>query len=158
MQGRTYKYFTGQVLYPFGHGLSYTSFAYADPKARRMPTARRRSRSTYQHRRVRRRRGRGALSLPPRRRNSRSVPCRAFTRPTGQGRKRTVSFTLDERALEHGGPDRHALGPAGQRFELWVGGGQPVSRPGLATAPGAASSFTIHWSDTGPAKVRAAAL
>lgn len=26
MQGRTYKYFKGEVLYPFGHGLSYTQF------------------------------------------------------------------------------------------------------------------------------------
>lgn len=28
MQGRTYKYFKGEPLYPFGHGLSYTHFSY----------------------------------------------------------------------------------------------------------------------------------
>lgn len=32
MQGRTYRYFKGQALYPFGHGLSYTHFAYSDLK------------------------------------------------------------------------------------------------------------------------------
>lgn len=29
MQGRTYRYFKGQPLYGFGHGLSYTSFRYS---------------------------------------------------------------------------------------------------------------------------------
>jgi beta-glucosidase len=29
MKERTYKYFTGSPLYPFGHGLSYTTFSYS---------------------------------------------------------------------------------------------------------------------------------
>ncbi len=32
MQGRTYKYFEGEPLYPFGFGLSYTRFEYSDIK------------------------------------------------------------------------------------------------------------------------------
>jgi beta-glucosidase len=32
MAGRTYRYFAGNVLYPFGHGLSYTAFEYGRPK------------------------------------------------------------------------------------------------------------------------------
>lgn len=35
MQGRTYRYFKGKALYPFGYGLSYTDFRYSSLK---MPT------------------------------------------------------------------------------------------------------------------------
>ncbi len=30
MEGRTYRYFEGEPLYPFGHGLSYTKFQYSN--------------------------------------------------------------------------------------------------------------------------------
>ena len=36
MQGRTYRYFEGTPLYPFGYGLSYTRFAYSELQ---LPTA-----------------------------------------------------------------------------------------------------------------------
>ncbi len=36
MKGRTYRYFEGEPLYPFGYGLSYTQFAYRNL---RLPTA-----------------------------------------------------------------------------------------------------------------------
>lgn len=32
MKGRTYRYFRGEPLYPFGYGLSYTSYQYGKPK------------------------------------------------------------------------------------------------------------------------------
>ena len=31
-KGKTYRYYTGQPLYPFGHGFSYTKFKYSDMK------------------------------------------------------------------------------------------------------------------------------
>jgi beta-glucosidase len=39
MKNRTYRYFTGQPLYPFGHGLSYTKFSYTGLKLDRNAVA-----------------------------------------------------------------------------------------------------------------------
>ncbi|MBF0440923.1 MAG: glycoside hydrolase family 3 C-terminal domain-containing protein [Oligoflexales bacterium] len=38
-KGRTYMYFKGEVLYPFGYGLSYTNFQYANMKMDRKKVA-----------------------------------------------------------------------------------------------------------------------
>ena len=40
MNGRTYRYFTGEPLYPFGFGLSYTTFSYQNARATVAPDGR----------------------------------------------------------------------------------------------------------------------
>jgi beta-glucosidase len=38
MKGRTYRYFEGEPLFPFGFGLSYSTFEYSGLSAKRTPT------------------------------------------------------------------------------------------------------------------------
>src|SRR4029453_7660422 len=38
MRNRTYRYFKGDVLYPFGHGLSYSTFEYSGLRVQRIGT------------------------------------------------------------------------------------------------------------------------
>ena len=60
-----------------------------------------------------------------------------------KGETKTVQLTLDERAMS-------VVDPRGTRriipgkVELWVGGGQPVSREGLSEPAGAKTSFLIR--------------
>ncbi|GAA4777946.1 glycoside hydrolase family 3 C-terminal domain-containing protein [Stakelama sediminis] len=142
MKNRTYRYFTGKPLYPFGYGLSYTQFAYDKPVL---------SASTLQAGKplgvdaVVRNTGKRAgdeivqlyISFP----KVPGAPIRAlrgFTRVhLNPGESRKVHFDLTPRDLS-------SVTEAGKRvvaggaYTLSVGGGQPGT-----DAPTASAAFTI---------------
>jgi beta-glucosidase len=148
MAGRTYRYFTGEALYPFGFGLSYTSFHYDNLLLDKPSVA---AADTLKVSVDVSNTGQAAsdevaqvyLSHP----GVDGAPLRAlagFQRlHLAPGEKKTVSFEL-------GGRDLSTVDSAGMRritagkVDLWVGGGQPVvARAGLAKPAGVAAQFTI---------------
>ncbi len=150
MKGRTYRYFTGEPLYPFGHGLSYTTFAYSAVKvsqANGVATVTATVTNT------------GGMDsdevaqLYISHAGKAGAPIRAlkgFQRlHLKKGESRQVSFTLDDRALslvDQQGVRKLEPGTV----EVWVGGGQPLSRPGLTQAPGVRGQFRVTQSKTLP--------
>jgi len=149
MAGRTYRYFTGEPLYPFGYGLSYTTFRYANPKVDHASIA-----------------ADGSVTVSVDVTNSgttasdevvqlylshekiAAAPLRELRGFQGIHLKpsetKTVTFTLRDR-------DISVVDAAGKRViapgevKVWIGGGQPDT-----SAVGAASSFRITSSATLP--------
>jgi beta-glucosidase len=147
MAKRTYRYFDGEPLYPFGFGLSYTSFAYDQP--------------TVDHAQIS---AKDAITISVNVKNTGSVagdevvqlylthegmngaPLRSlagFARVhLDRGEKRAVKFVLRNRDLsivdESG---KHRIVPG--KVEAWIGGGQPVATSTLAKPAGAATQLTI---------------
>src|SRR5437667_20425 len=147
MNGRTYRYLTEQPLYPFGYGLSFSSFHYSDGKITPDQVA-----------------SGTAVTASARVTNASSVagdevvelylshpgvdgaPIRAlagFRRMhLAASASQTVSFTLHDRDLslvDDNGVRRVVPGPV----EVWIGGGQPVSGPGQPPTEGVSAKFTI---------------
>ena len=136
MQGRTYKYFKGEPLYPFGHGLSYTHFSYAASAAKpKSVCAGCGVTLTVDVKNDGRRAGDEVVQVYVSRPGA-AAPnstLAAFTRVTLKaGEQRRLSFKLDGKALstvDATGKRNVEAGPA----TVWIGGGQPagptVTRP-----------------------------
>ncbi len=114
MEGRTYRFFRGTPLYPFGHGLSYTSFSYASPTVNR--TSLRRSDSVTVSVTVKNtgtRRGDEVVQLYARHVGSkvtRSIKdLRGFRRITLEpGQQRVVRFVVPASLLRYWNSETHA--------------------------------------------------
>lgn len=143
MKGRTYRYFEGTPLYPFGHGLSYTRFSYA--KARVSAAGIDAGQALTVSVEVRNSGQRAGdevvqayLGYPP---GDALAPKRSlvgFQRVhLAPGESRRVTFELDPRRLS-------SVDAAGQRavlpgdYGVFLGGGQP------GDADGERAGFTIR--------------
>jgi len=137
MAGRTYRYFGGPPEYRFGHGLSYTQFAYQRPKvsARRLAAGKEQL-VTVRVRNAGKVAGDEVVQLylsTPGRPDTPLRSLKGYERiHLAAGETGTVSFRLTPRDLafaDASGVMRIAPGD----YHLWVGGGQPNAAPGRET-------------------------
>ena len=151
MAGRTYRYFTGEALYPFGYGLSYTRFDYAAPVLDRVRVrAGETVAVTVAVTNSGARDGAEVVQLYVSRPGEKG-PIRAlqgFQRVALKaGETRQVRFALDARALsvvDAAGARHVELG----RVDLWIGGGQPGGRKGLVPPSGVPTSLEVSGRTT----------
>ena len=119
MKGRTYRYMTDKPLFPFGYGLSYTTFAYGDASLNGMtitiPVTNTGSRDGEEIVQV-------YLSRP----NDPEGPIqtlRAFKRVSiPKGKTTEVSLTLDEKSLEWFDTETNTMRPLKGAYTIHYGG------------------------------------
>jgi beta-glucosidase len=131
MKGRTYRYFEGQPVYPFGYGLSFTRFAYSAPAIE--PAAggfANGARVTTVVSNIGARAGEEVAELylkPPVFEGAPRLALRGFQRLSlAPGERRTVSFELSPRDLSFVTRDGQRQTMPG-RYEVSVGSGQPAT-------------------------------
>ncbi|MGM9490459.1 glycoside hydrolase family 3 C-terminal domain-containing protein [Ideonella sp. YS5] len=139
MQGRTYRWFKGETSFPFGHGLSYARFAYAQPRlARSRITAGQGTQLSVLLKNESPREAAEVVQVYARRSGA-MAPERtlvAFQRVVLRaGESRRLSFDLDAKAMSVVQADGERVVEAGSVW-LWVGGGQPVAAVTGVRAPG----------------------
>ncbi|MCM3874640.1 MAG: glycoside hydrolase family 3 C-terminal domain-containing protein [Pyrinomonadaceae bacterium] len=149
MKGRTYRYFEGKPLYQFGHGLSYTTFAYNSLRFSKSPIKAGDSLSAeVKVTNTGKREGDEVVQLYLSFPNAAGAPLRAlrgFRRVhLKPGESQTVRFELKDR-------DLHIVSEAGDpiiaegAYSISIGGGQPNSG-----APSVWGTFRVKGSKTLP--------
>jgi beta-glucosidase len=154
MAGRTYRYFEGEPLYPFGYGLSYTQFAYSDPQVNPISIGAGESVTiSVGVSNTGDMDGDEVVELYLSHPGADGAAIRSlegFRRiHLAKGEQQRVEFSLSGRRLsvvDSGGVRRIDPGS----IDVWIGGGQPVSREGLARPAGVATHFEVTGSTVLP--------
>ncbi len=129
MKNRTYRYYRGEVLYPFGYGLSYSHFSYSKPEveAKQVKAGASAIVSATVHN-ASSRAGDEVAELyikPPQNGVSPAIELEGFKRiHLGAGESRRVQFALSPRQLsEVDEKGNRAVMPGS--YEIFISGGQP---------------------------------
>jgi len=149
MKNRTYRYFTGQPLYSFGFGLSYTTFTYrnlqivpakvkpGDPASIQVEVE-----NTGQHLgdevvQLYLKDVQASLPVP-------LLQLQGFTRiRLATGEKQIVQFTLTAEQMSFADENGKWVLEPGE-FQVWVGGQQPDQRTGPQPANVMEGQFTVQ--------------
>ncbi|MBB4659651.1 glycoside hydrolase family 3 protein [Parvularcula dongshanensis] len=131
MQNRTYKYYTGEPLYPFGYGLSYTEFGFGKMKTPRRHDASQPLPVSFTVTNEGEREGREVVQvyLSHEDRANESVPMKELVAfdvvDLAPGESKTVEFELAPERLGYFAEDGSFVTPTSGRATITAGGGQP---------------------------------
>jgi beta-glucosidase len=154
MAKRTYRYFDGEPLYPFGYGLSYTSFAYKNLRVDHVRLkAGEAAAVSVEVANIGTMAGEEVVQLYVTHPGRAGAPLRAlkgFERVRlDRGQVKTVSFALSDSDLSIVDPEGKRRIVAGT-VQVWVGGSQPIIRVGLPKIAGAQTQLAITGEATLP--------
>jgi beta-glucosidase len=152
MSNRTYRYFAGEVLYPFGYGLSYTTFEYDNARlSNQQVRADGLIEITADVTNTGQRDGDEVVQLYLSHREIEGTPRRSlvgFERiHLKSGETRKLRYTLEGSALSSVDVDGVRRITPGI-IDLWIGGGQPDRREGLPPVAGIQVTFEVTSSAT----------
>jgi beta-glucosidase len=154
MKGRTYRYFSREPLYPFGYGLSYTTFDYSNLSFDKSQVAAKDDVvASVDVKNAGSMASDEVVEIYLAHPNAKGAPLRAlagFKRVHLEaGETQKVQIMIPNRNLsfvDEAGARRIAPGTV----QVWAGGGQPVTRTGLPKPPGVSGSFKINRAATLP--------